>query len=527
MTKYTTRGLPWPEPLDKIAKTTSPEDGIREDFESLAKAADREITRVQVDLNDIDKTKLDVLDPRTPQLAPDTPYSHASIDKRRRVGHGIRKSDGVSVIPSGVETPFAGLPIEGYVYALTDKRRRMTELALDSGGRFISPVAEAIVMRGLRGRSYADGLKYAPLQVTRPMNNTGVLAETGMQARYPIQNGFLTSRWRVAVSNYNELTDTAYEALTVDGLWIGEGVVDSASRPTGAWAAAPRKIQNSFTADGGVFHTAYIDDYPLLPGKVYMLALSYTNATGKNVHGPVGGCFRSTAPADVTVLNPAQTRRQGGPLELCLEVGVDPSTPVSAYFGDSLTVGSGASLPIYDSFGHVHARRYGAVPVLFAHHGSQMTGWSANPGTRRWTKYSHLCRVEGVLWALGSNDIYGNQLTYQQMLDVWALTLPMVREHISDRIFYANIMPRNSESTPEVKAVRQQWNTHLGTLPGNGLGLFDFAKSIADPADPEKILPEYDSDNTHLTTSGYIRNEQTITSGIASATLRPLIGATP
>lgn len=527
MTDTTPRGYRFPTDDSKIAKTTGPEDSIREDFETLAFDIDRDVTTVDARIADVEELKLDASDPRTPLLAPDDPYSHASIDKRRRLGHGIRTADGVSVIPAGVETPFAGLPLEGFLHAMTDRRRRMTELTLDSGGRFPSAVAEAIVMRGIRGRAYADGLKYAPLEVTRPLNNTGVMADTSVQARYPIKNGFLASRWRVAVSNYNELTDTAYLPLAVDGLWFGEAATDSIGRPTGAWASAPRKIQGAFTATGDTFYTAYIDDYPMLQDKVYLIALSYTNAAGNNVHGPVGGCFRSSVAADVTALDPVQTRRQGGPLQIHLEVGVDPTTPVNAHFADSLGVGSGAELPVYDSYAHVHARKYGAVPVLFAQHGSQMTSWSGNAGGRQWIKYDHLCRADGVLWELGTNDIFGNQLTYAQMLDVWALTLPLVRRYISDRIFYATVMPRNSESTPEVKAVRHQWNAHLATLPGNALGLFDFAAAIADPADPDRILPEYDSDNTHLTTSGYLRVSETITSGIASATLRPLNGATP
>lgn len=45
MTKYTPNlGLPYPEAGDKIAKTTSPEDSIREDFQSLAVKADQEIS---------------------------------------------------------------------------------------------------------------------------------------------------------------------------------------------------------------------------------------------------------------------------------------------------------------------------------------------------------------------------------------------------------------------------------------------------------------------------------------------------
>lgn len=47
MPKYTSLGIPYPVVTDKIAKTGGVEDSIREDFESLARAADREITGVR------------------------------------------------------------------------------------------------------------------------------------------------------------------------------------------------------------------------------------------------------------------------------------------------------------------------------------------------------------------------------------------------------------------------------------------------------------------------------------------------
>lgn len=51
MTKHTDRGYPWPESGSKIAKTTSPEDSIREDFQSLAEAIDSDVTGVEGQLS--------------------------------------------------------------------------------------------------------------------------------------------------------------------------------------------------------------------------------------------------------------------------------------------------------------------------------------------------------------------------------------------------------------------------------------------------------------------------------------------
>lgn len=468
---------------------------------------------------------LDGDDPRVPQLTDAEEYTHAWADPRRRVSLYARPN-GEIVAPVGLETRYAGVPMPEHVdyawAALYDAaRRRFGELVLGADGSVPQWVLDRWVQRmNFTGTPVDTGTRTTAVALTLSAG-TNVDTATAVHVRWPFKIAPNVRRFRIHIRNHNDRASVAYPgALSVNGIWAGPHAVNSDGSLSGNWAATPTRISDAFAtpANGGEYVTNWIEPstFELAGSTDYLIALGYTGAAQNN-HLGMGGCWRSDYPADVASVNPANplTRRQDSPLDVWMEVEVDGTVPISAYLGDSLTVGSGATLPVYDSYGAKHAMAHGAVPLIVAHHGSQMADWS-NASAWKWQKYAGLDKPDSVLWALGGNDVSsGIDLPTAQAR--FNTLVPIVRDHLSKNIYLANLMPRTNNAT--FNAARPAYNDWLDTLPGGAINVFDFYTPIRDTSSPDVINPAFDSgDRTHLNTAGYAKNARSITHKLAEPT---------
>ena len=83
--------------------------------------------------------------------------------------------------------------------------------------------------------------------------------------------------------------------------------------------------------------------------------------------------------------------------------------------------------------------------------------------------------------------------------------VPLVRQHVSERIYYATIMPRNTKAwSPEFVDAWRGWNDYLETLPHGAVGCIDFASAVAARGDDARIAEHLVSaDTVHLLSGGY------------------------
>jgi lysophospholipase L1-like esterase len=117
--------------------------------------------------------------------------------------------------------------------------------------------------------------------------------------------------------------------------------------------------------------------------------------------------------------------------------------------------------------------------------------------------------VRDVILLEGINDIGGlrkprDTLTAQKLIDGY---LTLIQEAHADgvRIFGATILPYQGAFyyTQRGEAVRQEVN-HWILTSGAFNGVFNFARALADPADPLRLNPAYDSgDDLHPNDAGY------------------------
>ena len=109
----------------------------------------------------------------------------------------------------------------------------------------------------------------------------------------------------------------------------------------------------------------------------------------------------------------------------------------------------------------------------------------------------------------GINDIGGlrkpdDTLTAQELIDGY---LTLIQEAHADgvKIFGATILPYQGAfyDSPRGEAVRQEVN-HWILTSGAFDGVFNFASALADPADPLRLNPAYNSgDDLHPNDAGY------------------------
>lgn len=348
----------------------------------------------------------------------------------------------------------------------------------------------------------ASGFKTVPLALTLG-TGSGDAALTG-SVRLPMNFAAPITRWRVCIRNTNPRYGFPRPgAVTFTGLWYGPHA------GAGAYSAAPTQIQPAFTTDaaGSLWTSNWFAGKPLGGGTDYLLSFGYT--AGLAVFELAGGCWKSESPADASLAGPAVTLSKTAPFDIWVEAETYATTPVVGAFGDSLSCGVSATLPVHDSPISQYARGKGALPMHFAASGDSMDGW-ADSGHYKWTRWAGLAKPDAVIFAMGSNDIFlGATLSTMQARH--AVAAAQLKAILTPNVYAATIMPRTSV-TGAMETVRRDYNTWLRTLPNAVRDLFEFASSIS--ADDETITPAFDADGIHLTTAGYAQN--------AAAIVRPI-----
>lgn len=526
MTKYTPRGLPWPEATDKIANKGIPEDSIREDFEALARATDRELTNDKRDadtqFSQLDAEKMGVDDREAPQrVGTDSPYTHAWADSAGRIGAGLRRTGGELYVPGGIDTLRSGFRVfEGDVYhfVFADSAGRISDMAIDRQGRTPDFILESYADRmgwGSGGGGGGRATKLAGVALTLADSATPSTTLNDVTGRVPLMIGAPASEWRLHIRNYNDKTATAYPgALSFSGVYLGEHERDAQGNLSGAFKTAPRQVAGAFTSSavGEEWVGPWVTDHPLKAGKDYLVSYGYTSAEQSNYLASSGG-WTTTSSSDVAELTPIRTAVKSVPLDVWIEVRVPAETKVIGYIGDSLTLGIQATLPVYDSWAAKHAIASGAIHSVYAVGGTQATDWT-DTAARRLAKWETLAKPDAVILALGNNDIFSYGVSLETMQARTLAVAAMARSFFCDRIYLTTILPR-IDADPTAQAVWSGFNAWLLQTHAGARMTFDFAERIADAngnADPRWAST---STNFHLNSAGYARCAATITHALA------------
>lgn len=420
-----------------------------------------------------------------------------------------------------------GMPA-GLSDAATPGSLEVLQVSLHKVLRFTSTATGEVWQRELRGTwgewhrtdaqpprttpTSSSGFKVVPLALTLG-GTTEDYPRVSATVRYPMGWAAPGTRYRVHIQNVNAIGGAPRTgAVDFTGLWVGpaaSGGVDSG----GAFTAAPTKVAEAFStpADGADWVSPWINQ-PLDAGVEYFLSTRYTGASAPLAQ--VGECWYSTS--DVAAATaPALTRDWRAPFSVWIEYETYATTPVVAVVGDSLSCGVGAARRRVDSWLEQYCHARGILPIHYAASGDAMGGYSG--GRLKAIRWAHLAPPDSVVWAIGSNDIFGGAASLEVAQARFATARSALAQALGDAPLYlATIMPRTSTTgTPET--VRRDYNTWLRTLPGGARDIFDFAAAIS--SDDETIQPAYDADGTHLNTSGYAT--------LAAAVTRPITAPAP
>lgn len=355
----------------------------------------------------------------------------------------------------------------------------------------------------------ASGMKRVPLALTLG-HGGGAHSVTEGTVRFPMEWAAPVGRWRLHIRNANPREGTVRTGAIdfPQGVWVGadegDGIASSLVQVAPAFTTA---------TDGSEYVTGWIN-HDLPADSKHLLSLAYV--ASDTVTTNVGGSWTSPGQiADST--SGTWTGQIMSPLDVWIEAEVPQTVPVVAVIGDSLSAGTGSTIPVRDSALSQHMRAWGGLPIHYAAAGDTLNSWNgAIPGadTYKKTRWSALAKPDAVLFALGSNDIFGQSQTLAQMQTRAESVVAWAKANLTGRIFYATITPRTGVTGAQ-EDVRRQYNDWLRARTDTQQ-VFEFAAAIS--ADDETILPEFDADGIHLTTSGYAAE---------AATLRYLVPAGP
>lgn len=336
--------------------------------------------------------------------------------------------------------------------------------------------------------------KTVPLALT--VGGSGTAGPTSGAFRMPLRFGATITRWRAHFRNNNPRFGTDGPAAAISSVWFGAAT-------SGQFAGAPVQVSGATNTNGGEAVTPW-QSTPIAAGTEYALSYQFSATSTNQVVG--GGWSSNTVNGTTATL----TRVVSLPLDVWIEAEVSPEVPVIAAFGDSLSSGVGATLPVYDSWLSQWARANGALPVHYTASGDTMAGW-ADSNAYKWQRWQNLTRPDAVIHAMGNNDVFGGA-SLATLQARRAASVEQLRKLVSPVIYTATITPRTSSSGAE-EAVRRSYNTWLKTSPDAARDLFDFVPAIS--SDDETISPGFDADGIHLNTAGYAAVAGTITRPLA------------
>lgn len=347
------------------------------------------------------------------------------------------------------------------------------------------------------------GFKAVPLALTA--GGGGAAGPTSGTFRMPVKFAATITRWRVHFRNNNPRFGTDGPSASIPAVYAGPAA-------SGQFTAQPAQISTGLTT-GSVGTATPWQSTQIPAGTEYAIAYSFTASATNQVVG--GGWSASSVNSTSATL----TRVVSLPLDAWIEAEVAPETPVIAVFGDSLSAGVGATLPVHDSWLSQWCRSHAALPVHYAASGDTMAGW-ADTNAYKWQRWQHLTRPDAVVHAMGNNDVFG-ETSLADLKTRRAASILQLQALVSPVIYSATITPRNS-ATGAAENVRRAYNAWLKTGPDAARDVFDFVPAIS--GDDENISPGFNADGIHLNTSGYAAEAGTITRPLTSSSLTDLEG---
>lgn len=364
--------------------------------------------------------------------------------------------------------------------------------------------AGAVELPTLTGSASASGMKIVPLALTVGGSPANRSETTTGGVRMPVQFAADVTRYRVHMRNINPRVGTPGQGtVTVHNVWIGDhkggGLITGSYSP----------LSGKMVSTGGDMVTPWITT-PIEANHRYLITYQWT-AT-EPTHAVVGGGWTTADVADAASNGGTTTLDSSLPLDVWIEAETPAETPVIAAFGDSLSSGVGAALPVYDSWLSAYCRAHGALPVHYTASGDTMQGW-ADSTHYKWTRWQELDRPDAVVSHMGSNDVFGGT-DLATMQDRRAHSLSQLRALVSPVVYSATITPRSGE-TGAMEDVRRAYNSWLLTMPDESRDTFDFVPVMSN--DDETIIPEYDSDSIHLNRAGYAALADSIDRPISSS----------
>ncbi|GAA3305435.1 SGNH/GDSL hydrolase family protein [Glutamicibacter nicotianae] len=340
-----------------------------------------------------------------------------------------------------------------------------------------------------------SGFKNVPLALTQ---QTGNATETVSDAtvRFPVQYSVAGKRARLHIRNWNYYNGTSYNgAVSFTGAWFGPA--------SGAnFTSTPLQVLPAFTTptDG----TEYVSPWfniTILEDRYQLLSLGFTNTAGQVNALSRGGGYRSTNSADASLATGfTGAAATDMPFDWYLEVEVPADTNVVAGFGDSNTVGTGTTLPVFDSWLSQFCRGNQALPYFMAVHGSNSDSWD-DPASPAWGHYAGSARPDSVVYFLGQNDLQEGVSLSTMQANIGRV-LPIVRDKLAPDVYAAYITPANNKSNA-VNDVRKAYNSWLGTKPLGLKDAFNFSAAVSD--DDATIRASDNFDGLHMLTSGHTK----------------------
>lgn len=328
------------------------------------------------------------------------------------------------------------------------------------------------------------GFKTAPLALTL---GYGGAQTTGTGTTVVIQNMPKASRRvQLHLRNANPryaMADSAAVSVSATGIGLHSGGGASA-----AWTNFPATSGVTSVTDGAQEYTSGWVDVPEA-WRGEDIAVRYTWTSSGDVQRNIGTGWTDGSKDNTP------------PLFAWLEVEVPSGTPVVAAFGDSLSSGVSSSRPVVDSWIDQYAREHDMFPAHWSHSGDKAVTWT-EAAVRKWGLYGwDIAAPDAMIYLMGSNDLGETTITLGEMQARISSNVNLIRAFITPNVYAGTLLPRTSEATGSTfEIVRRQVNAWLAR---SGEFRRVYATSAAISTDDDTIIPAYDADGIHLTTSGY------------------------
>lgn len=325
-------------------------------------------------------------------------------------------------------------------------------------------------------------------------------AELTRHVRLPIKLFGRVDTWELAFKNFNDRTSTNYGALDFVDVYIGKRASDGNGGYTQNFAETPTKLGLPVRYGAGASDRYLIlnINYPLEANVEYLLSYAYTTPGGTPNHMGIGGSYLGTNPAGVASMSVSNQWSQYTPLDVYLKLEASLDTPFYVYPGSSSETGLNTDYPLRDVWSWRHAEAHGAIPALIGQSGTTLDSWVGAANYIR-GKFSTIARADKIIGNPGSNDIYAG-ISIAVMKSRFEAFAVWVRKYLGDTFESADVFPRRTE-TVAVKAVREEFNAWLKTLPSNTLVSHDRVSVVSDANG--LMRADFDSgDGTHLNTYG-------------------------